>query len=329
MSANANSGGETLIQNTLKSKAGARENTRSRTNVQSKISSEHWINLAGKDFRLVGKTIRIGRALDNDIVIDHKSCSRYHAMITLSNERVIFEDLKSRNGIKVNAVPVRRAELKDNDQIRIGDLFGVFFQRSKKGTQAQATTSDGGTKFQFQFEQLDTLLVHFKDRLTTMVQSAQEMDKQKKKKVILAAVVGALLLGFLASMSGGSRQLNVSNPEASLNPYEDVVKQSFSRKDFDRCTEFEDLGNYRQAAACLKALPSTAEKRIALERVQNSQNEFAEKRYNEGVQAMDNFYYDIALLKFQEVAMVADESSEILTKTHAYILQAEQRRKMK
>src|SRR5258708_7903286 len=89
------------------------------TQFQSKAASELWLNIAGRDYRLVGKSIRIGRAPDNDIVVDHKSCSRYHALITLQNNQVIIEDLKSRNGVKVNSAPIRIAELKGSDQIRV------------------------------------------------------------------------------------------------------------------------------------------------------------------------------------------------------------------
>jgi pSer/pThr/pTyr-binding forkhead associated (FHA) protein len=102
------------------------------TSLNTKVAAELWLNIGGRDYRLVGRTIRIGRALDNDIVLEHISVSRYHAMISIANSKMLFEDLKSRNGVRVNGKKAKRAELKDNDEIRIGDLAGVYFQKHGK-----------------------------------------------------------------------------------------------------------------------------------------------------------------------------------------------------
>ena len=59
------------------------------TQYETKVASELWLNIGGRDYRLVGKTIRIGRALDNDIIIDHISCSRYHTIITISGDKYL------------------------------------------------------------------------------------------------------------------------------------------------------------------------------------------------------------------------------------------------
>ncbi len=51
-------------------------------------------------------TLTIGRATDNDIVVDSGDVSRHHATITASGPLAVFVDLGSANGSRVNGVPV-------------------------------------------------------------------------------------------------------------------------------------------------------------------------------------------------------------------------------
>ncbi len=66
--------------------------------------------------------VRIGRAQDNQIVLDHPQISRYHAIIErMGVGRYRIRDLKSTNGIYVNNNRIdQEAWLKEGDQIQIG-----------------------------------------------------------------------------------------------------------------------------------------------------------------------------------------------------------------
>ena len=57
----------------------------------------------GRDvFRLVeGRTVTIGRAPTNQIVVKDERCSRHHAEIFMSQGQWILRDLESRNGTMV------------------------------------------------------------------------------------------------------------------------------------------------------------------------------------------------------------------------------------
>ena len=66
------------------------------------------------------EVISIGRARDNDIVIENLSVSRNHSRIRLKDDRYILTDLNSANGTYVNGVKVTRTELVNNDVITIG-----------------------------------------------------------------------------------------------------------------------------------------------------------------------------------------------------------------
>ncbi|MCB2156500.1 FHA domain-containing protein [bacterium] len=62
----------------------------------------------------------IGRARDNDIVVENLSVSRNHARIRQQDGKYILTDLNSANGSFVNGVKITKTELVDEDIISIG-----------------------------------------------------------------------------------------------------------------------------------------------------------------------------------------------------------------
>ena len=66
------------------------------------------------------EALLIGRARDNDVVIDNLSVSRHHAKLLLRDGQVILEDQGSENGCLVNGRAVARAVITDEDEIFIG-----------------------------------------------------------------------------------------------------------------------------------------------------------------------------------------------------------------
>ena len=57
--------------------------------------------------RLAGRAVRLGRDTRNDIVLDDKSVSRFHAEVRAEGDRYFIVDLKSRNGVWVNGQQVK------------------------------------------------------------------------------------------------------------------------------------------------------------------------------------------------------------------------------
>ncbi len=69
----------------------------------------------------------LGRSPDCAVTIEDPLVSREHARITIRGDAATFEDLGSRNGSRINGVPVRQATpLKDGDRLRIGTQELVF-----------------------------------------------------------------------------------------------------------------------------------------------------------------------------------------------------------
>jgi hypothetical protein len=74
--------------------------------------------------------ISVGRALNNDIVLRHKSVSKFHAWFECDdNDAYYLSDARSTNTTTVNRVKLRengRVELHDGDEVRFGEVNTVF-----------------------------------------------------------------------------------------------------------------------------------------------------------------------------------------------------------
>lgn len=85
---------------------------------------------APKVYRIEKPVINIGRQLTNDIIVEDKRVSRYHAQIKFSpNGQFIIFDLGSTNGITVNGTPhLRQHTLRNGDHFVIGS-YDFYFER--------------------------------------------------------------------------------------------------------------------------------------------------------------------------------------------------------
>ncbi|HWQ15054.1 MAG TPA: adenylate/guanylate cyclase domain-containing protein [Roseiflexaceae bacterium] len=85
------------------------------------------INGEEQTFRLTERGLHIGRALENDIVLNHAIVSRRHAEVQLRGREAWVVDLGSRNGISVNRLRVKEVRLNDGDVIQVGP-FEIRFE---------------------------------------------------------------------------------------------------------------------------------------------------------------------------------------------------------
>jgi len=81
----------------------------------------------GQQFRLADHAV-IGRDAPGDVILKDHSVSRRHAQIRWQNGRFYVDDLSSTNGTYVNGVAVNHHELRDRDEIRIGNFILIFIQ---------------------------------------------------------------------------------------------------------------------------------------------------------------------------------------------------------
>ena len=69
---------------------------------------------------VLGRRTRIGRGPDNEIVLDTKHVSRYHAVLLAGPVNTSIEDLNSTNGVFVNGKRITRQVVRDGDRVTIG-----------------------------------------------------------------------------------------------------------------------------------------------------------------------------------------------------------------
>jgi hypothetical protein len=69
---------------------------------------------------VLGRRTRIGRGSDNEIVLDTKHISRYHAVLLAGPANTSIEDLNSNIGVFVNGRRVTRQVLANGDKVTIG-----------------------------------------------------------------------------------------------------------------------------------------------------------------------------------------------------------------
>ncbi len=93
-----------------------------------------WLTLyrptRGQAMRIERPIIHIGRSADNDIVVNEKKVSRYHAQIRCEHGQFVVYDLGSTNGVKVNGVTAPQpVPLRNNDLVTVGSYEFVFQRR--------------------------------------------------------------------------------------------------------------------------------------------------------------------------------------------------------
>lgn len=72
------------------------------------------------------KTLHLGRSSTADVMLEHLSVSRRHALVTRRGEDTVMLDDRSLNGVLVNGERVREAVLRHGDEIRIGEVAMRF-----------------------------------------------------------------------------------------------------------------------------------------------------------------------------------------------------------
>jgi hypothetical protein len=104
--------------------------------VTAKAPAKRW--LQAPDDRTIGlnfgepqaQRLTLGRAGDNDIVVDDPSVSRFHASLTINQHgEIVVSDLGSANGTTINGHRVSAAQvLRRDDELGLGSVKFIFKQ---------------------------------------------------------------------------------------------------------------------------------------------------------------------------------------------------------
>ena len=74
-----------------------------------------------REISVDGATLAIGRASDNQLILNDARVSRHHARLQARGGTLVFTDIGSTNGSRVNGVRVGEIVLGEGDRIEIGD----------------------------------------------------------------------------------------------------------------------------------------------------------------------------------------------------------------
>lgn len=83
----------------------------------------------GQTYPLNREVIHIGRHTSNDIVINERRISRFHAEIRYERGQFVLYDLGSLNGVSVNGSLTRQTVLRNGDVVILGSYSFVFERR--------------------------------------------------------------------------------------------------------------------------------------------------------------------------------------------------------
>jgi pSer/pThr/pTyr-binding forkhead associated (FHA) protein len=78
-----------------------------------------------REIEVDGSALTIGRGSDNGLVLHDSRVSRHHARLQARRGTLIFTDLQSTNGSRVNGSRVAEVVLGEGDRIELGDTVLV------------------------------------------------------------------------------------------------------------------------------------------------------------------------------------------------------------
>lgn len=83
--------------------------------------------LAGTEYTIDRSPCRLGRGVECEVRVDHRSISRHHATIEVQDHQFIIKDVGSANGIQVNGENYANTRLQPGDRIDMGHIQLRFF----------------------------------------------------------------------------------------------------------------------------------------------------------------------------------------------------------
>jgi len=226
---------------------------------------------AGAEFAIQKDGMRVGRAEDLDIGINHKSISREHARMEKEGERIRIVDLGSANGVRVNGKDVRRADLQSGDIVELGEVQFRFVEK--------------GEAYAF-------------DPSRARKEAAQSLEAPSRLPLYLALLVLILALAAATAIAFGGEDAPEAPSATALPPAatEPAARPPAVAAALARCEAALEAREWQEAAAHAdraRALdPGDDSARLCSEaaRAQIA----AEDQFQEGVRALDSGELDAA-----------------------------------
>lgn len=120
------------------------QNSASTTDMKvAKIIMKHDSKVVGK-FPIDKEFLNIGRKADNDIAVDDKLVSRYHAQVFTNNGNSFLRDLNSTNGTFIQEDQVDLQQLRDGVTFQIGSYSFTYITENERARSTDDNTGEFG-----------------------------------------------------------------------------------------------------------------------------------------------------------------------------------------
>jgi diguanylate cyclase (GGDEF)-like protein len=99
----------------------------------------------GRQWLLNLKELIVGRAHDSHVFVEDRSVSKKHGKFIVEGTNIFFEDLSSTNGTEINDAAIvaqQRIKIKNNDQIKCGNVIFKFLESGNIETYTHKNTYD-------------------------------------------------------------------------------------------------------------------------------------------------------------------------------------------
>ncbi len=155
----------------------------------------------------LARPLRVGRALDNDLVLAHPDVSAHHAVVSQLGQEAVLTDLRSTNGTTVNGEPVTRGRrLLDGDLVGFGDAAFVVVRLDE----APPRPTAGAPLF---LEDPASGLVHAVDPSGVVVVGGATLTfRDEGDRLVCVGPGGPIPIGADGALALGPRLLRVRRP---------------------------------------------------------------------------------------------------------------------
>lgn len=144
---------------------------------------------------------RVGRAADNDLVIDDPSVSEYHAEVSFDNAQWWIKDLDSTNGTIIGGHPIDRAPVTSSVKVRLGyDGPALTFSLEGAEHHARPTLAQEPSENAIVERYLGDREPGDMSRRTKLVRRALKNEQERRSQ----KYAFGLLVLFLAAIAAGA-----------------------------------------------------------------------------------------------------------------------------
>ena len=98
----------------------------------------------GQIHELHGERVRVGRMLDNDVVLQSDTVSRHHAELTPGDQGWAVQDTDSHNGVLHNGYRIPKGQpvtLRNRDTVQLSDVVLLYLAGAMDPTQRQSIST--------------------------------------------------------------------------------------------------------------------------------------------------------------------------------------------